>query len=57
MLGDKKASLSLSVFNAYNHENIWYKQYDKDQETGQLIETSITELGCTPNLSFRAWAG
>lgn len=54
-IGSSKASLGLSIFNVYNHENIWYKQFDNDDETGQLIETGITKLGFTPNLSFRVY--
>ena len=54
-LGQNKASLSLSIFNVYNHENIWYNQYETDDETGQLIETSVTKLGFTPNLSFNMY--
>ena len=52
-IGKSKASLGLSIFNLYNHENIWYKEFDTDEESGQLIETNIKKLGFTPNLSFR----
>lgn len=51
-IGEHKASFSLSTFNLYNHENIWYNQYETDNQTGQLIETKVTKLGFTPNLSF-----
>ena len=54
-LGNAKASLGLSVFNVYNHENIWYKEFDTDEETGTLLETNITKLGITPNLSFKVY--
>lgn len=41
---------TLSVFNVYNHTNLWYKKY-------QISETDITitdvkYLGFTPNISF-----
>lgn len=54
-IGKAKASLGLSIFNVYNHENIWYQQYENDDETGQLIETGVTKLGFTPNISFRVY--
>jgi ferric enterobactin receptor len=54
-LGKSKASLGISIFNLYDHDNIWYKEYDTDEETGQLIETNITKLGITPNVSFRVF--
>lgn len=54
-IGKTKASLGLSIFNVYNHENIWYRQYENDDKTGQLIETSVTKLGITPNLSLRVY--
>ena len=54
-LGNTKASIGLSIFNFYNHENIWYKEYETDEETGQLIETNITKLGFTPNVSFNIY--
>lgn len=39
-----------SIFNAYNHKNVWYKQYEILE--GQLIETAVKLLGITPNISF-----
>jgi ferric enterobactin receptor len=46
-------SISVSLFNLYNHSNIWYKQFAI--ESGQIIETNVYYLGITPNitLSFR----
>jgi hypothetical protein len=46
-------TLSFSLFNLYNHRNIWYKQFAI--EDGKIIETNIYYLGITPNLtlSFR----
>ncbi len=54
-IGKAKANIGLSVFNVYNHENIWYKSFETDEESGQLIETNITKLGFTPNLSFKVY--
>jgi hypothetical protein len=42
--------ISFSVFNIYNRKNIWYKQYAI--ENGELIETNVTYLGLTPNLTI-----
>ncbi|MFA6126293.1 MAG: TonB-dependent receptor [Bacteroidales bacterium] len=39
-----------SLFNAYNHKNVWYKQYEILE--GELIETDVKLLGITPNISF-----
>ncbi len=54
-IGKAKANIGLSIFNVYNHENIWYKSFETDEESGQLIETNITKLGFTPNLSFQIY--
>ncbi|MCK5821885.1 MAG: TonB-dependent receptor [Bacteroidales bacterium] len=43
-------TLGLSLFNAYNRKNIWYKQFEIIE--GELIETNIELLGFTPNISF-----
>lgn len=46
-------SLSFSLFNVYNRQNVWYKEFELDD--GVVIETDVTMLGITPNLtlSFR----
>ncbi|WOK07994.1 TonB-dependent receptor [Imperialibacter roseus] len=42
--------LSFSIFNLYNHTNVWHKQYSiVDSE---IIETDVTYLGITPNLTL-----
>jgi hypothetical protein len=46
-----KSSLSLSLFNAYDHENVWYKEYAYDTSVG-VTETNINLLGFTPNITF-----
>jgi hypothetical protein len=43
-------TISFSLFNVYNHRNIWYKQYTIEE--GQIIETNINYLGITPNLTL-----
>ncbi|MFT5823040.1 MAG: ferric enterobactin receptor [Crocinitomix sp.] len=46
-------SLSISIFNLYNRQNIWYKQFEVD--AGELIETNVNLLGFMPSvtLSFK----
>jgi hypothetical protein len=52
--GDRKRReigyISFSVFNLYNRNNIWYKQYTI--QSGKVIETNITYLGITPNITL-----
>jgi hypothetical protein len=45
-----KAKTSLSLFNAYNRKNVWYKEYDVVD--GQILETNVNLLGFTPSLGF-----
>lgn len=42
--------ISLSIFNAYNRTNTWYKQYYTSG--GSVIESSVNYLGLTPNLTL-----
>jgi len=42
--------ISFSIFNLYNRNNIWYKQYTI--ESGNIIETNVNYLGITPNLTL-----
>jgi ferric enterobactin receptor len=49
-LGKSPGSLNLSIFNAYNHTNVWYKQFEVIDNT--LIESDVNYLGFTPNLTF-----
>lgn len=42
--------LSLSIFNAYNQTNTWYKQYYISD--GSVIESDVNYLGITPNLTL-----
>jgi hypothetical protein len=52
--GDKRrreiGNVSFSLFNLYNHLNIWYKQFTIEQ--GKIIETNVNYLGVTPNLTL-----
>ncbi len=43
-------TVSFSIFNVYNHKNIWYKQFAI--ESGEIIETNIKYLGFTPNITL-----
>ena len=43
-------SVSVSLFNVYNHRNIWYKQFAIAE--GEIIETNINYLGITPNFTL-----
>jgi ferric enterobactin receptor len=43
-------TLSMSVFNLYNHKNIWYREFDIQEN--EMSVTDVTYLGITPNVSF-----
>lgn len=49
-LGTSKANAGLSLFNLYNRQNVWYKEYEVIE--GQLIETDVSLLNFTPSLFF-----
>ena len=42
--------IGISLFNLYDHQNIWYKQFTVVD--GKVVETNITYLGITPNLTI-----
>ena len=44
-------TIGLSIFNLYNRQNVWYKEFEIIDQT--VIETDVNYLGITPNLSFR----
>jgi hypothetical protein len=46
-----KSSLSLSLFNVYDHVNVWYREYAYDTAVG-VTETNINLLGFTPNVTL-----
>lgn len=49
-LGRSKANLGLSIFNVYNRQNVWYKEYEVVED--ELLETNVTLLSLTPSLFF-----
>lgn len=49
-LGTSKASIGLSIFNLYNRNNTWYKEYEVIE--GELLETDVSLLNFTPSLFF-----
>jgi outer membrane receptor for ferrienterochelin and colicin len=50
-IGNTKTSIGASIFNVYNHKNIWRKEYDIAEN--ELIETNVTYMGFTPSLFFK----
>lgn len=48
--GNSPASLGVSIFNLYNRQNVWYKEYEVIE--GELIETDISLLKLTPSIFF-----
>lgn len=52
--GDKKrreiGHIGFSIFNLYNHINVWYKTYTI--ESGSVLETNVNYTGLTPNVTL-----
>jgi ferric enterobactin receptor len=48
--GNKIGSIGISLFNVYNHTNIWYREYQL--QNNQAITTDVSYLGFTPNLTL-----
>ncbi len=48
--GKTHGSLGASLFNVYNRQNVWYKEFEI--EDGYLIETDVNLLSITPNITF-----
>lgn len=48
-----KLSIGVSVFNAYNRTNVWYKRFEviREQDVSALQVTDVTYLGVTPNIT------
>jgi hypothetical protein len=42
--------IGVSIFNVYNRQNVWYKQYQI--VNNEIIETNVNYLGITPNLTL-----
>jgi hypothetical protein len=50
LIGKKfDTTFSFSIFNAYNHKNIWYRKYDISED--EVTVTDVNYLGITPNIS------
>lgn len=45
-----KGALSFSLFNVYNRQNVWYKEFEMVE--GELVETDVNLLGITPNVTL-----
>ena len=45
-----KGDIGLSVFNLYGRQNVWYVEYDFNQDPAVI--SSVNYLGFTPNLSL-----
>ena len=51
-VGDQaRGDVGFSIFNSYNKDNIWYKEFDLT--SSPVTITDVGFLGFTPNLSFR----
>jgi hypothetical protein len=48
--GNKVGTIGLSLFNVYNHTNVWYRQYQL--QNNAAITTDVNYLGFTPNITF-----
>ena len=48
--GNKIGSIGLSLFNVYNHTNVWYREYQL--QNNSAITTDVTYLGFTPNVTL-----
>ncbi len=50
-LGDMGiGGINFSIFNLYNQQNVWYKEFEVDDNN--LTETDVTLLGITPNITL-----
>jgi ferric enterobactin receptor len=50
-----KGIFAISVFNIYNHKNVWYKEFNA--VAGSLTENNILLMGTTLNISFTISSG
>lgn len=48
--GQSFGSIGLSLFNLYNRQNIWYKEYQIVD--GRVVENNVRYLGLTPNITL-----
>ncbi|MQY80149.1 MAG: hypothetical protein GH151_13310 [Bacteroidetes bacterium] len=49
-LGQTNVSLGLSLFNVYGRKNVWYKEFEIEEN--QLFITDMNYLGFTPTIFF-----
>lgn len=49
-LGRTKSNLGLSLFNVYGRDNVWYREFDV--EDNEIIIMDVNTLGFTPNVFF-----
>ena len=49
-----KYVFGLSIFNLYNHTNLWYRQYNLD--TVPIAVSDVTMLGFTPTVFFQIYS-
>ena len=43
--------INVSAFNAYGHDNVWYRKFDLSE--GAVVVTNVTTLPFTPSIGFR----
>ncbi len=43
-------SIGCSIFNAYDRENVWYKEFNIDSTNDVYSETNVNFIGFTPSL-------
>ena len=48
---DWQTEIGISIFNAYNHKNVWYRDYNLD--TSPITVTDMLMLGFTPTLYIK----
>jgi len=48
--GNKIGSIGISLFNVYDHTNIWYREYQL--QNNAAITTDVNYLGFTPNITL-----
>jgi len=49
-LGQTKSNLGVSLFNVYGRDNVWYREFDV--EDNEIIISDVNTLGFTPNVFF-----
>jgi len=49
-LGKTKSNLGISLFNVYGRDNVWYREFDV--EDNEIIISDVNSLGFTPNVFF-----